>query len=396
MLSSLSILPPDPLWGLTTAFRQDERPGKMDLVVGVYRDEFGRTPVLSAVQAAERRLAEGGLSKAYRSLSGNAAFNAGMARLLLGTDAARLARQHAMQTVGGTGALRLLADFIALANPEAQVWSTDPGYVNHRPLMEAAGLTVSTYRWRETAQGLDTDVMLADLDAAKRGDIVIVHGCCHNPTGIDMPFEAWAAVTGLCARKGLVPLVDMAYQGFGDGLEADAAGLRHMIDRLETVLVAASCSKNMGLYCERTGSASVVGPDTAALRPVAGTLERITRSNYSMPPEHGAAIATQLFDDPEPWHAELEAMRLRVVSTRILLADALYRFGAPERFQSLRRHKGMFSLLPVTCETMTRLREEFAIYGTRNGRINIAGLRPDQVENLARALVCLSRDREAA
>lgn len=390
MLSALPILPPDPLWGLTTAVRHDQRPDKMDLIVGVYRDEVGTTPVFSAVQAAERHLAEQGISKTYRSLRGNVAFTTGMARLLLGDDPTRLERQYTMQTVAGTGALRLLADFIANISPEAAVWSSDPGYVNHRPIMEAARLKVMPYRWRETEAGLDTEAVLADLQAAKRGDIVILHGCCHNPSGIDMPMDAWTAVSDLCAKKGLVPLVDIAYQGFGDGLEADAAGLRHIVDENETVLVAASCSKNMGLYCERTGSATVIGADASALKAVPGTLERLTRSNYSMPPDHGAAIAAILFEDPAAWHAELEAMRLRVISIRTLLADSLANHGAPACFQSLRRHKGMFSLLPVTSEAMTRLREEFAIYGTQTGRINIAGLHPSQAERLALALIDVS------
>lgn len=396
MLSALPILPPDPLWGLTTAVRQDQRPDKIDLIVGVYRDEAGMTPVFSAVKAAERKLAEQGISKAYRSLRGNVAFCEGMARLLLGDDPARLERQYTMQTVAGTGALRVLADFIAKASPEATVWSSDPGYVNHRPIMEAARLHVASYRWKETQRGLDIEAVLDDLGSAKSGDVVILHGCCHNPSGIDMPVEAWGAISDLCAKKGLVPLVDIAYQGFGDGLEEDASGLRRVVDANETVLVAASCSKNMGLYCERTGSASVIGANASLLKSVPGTLERLTRSNYSMPPEYGAAIATMLFDDPSSWHAELEAMRLRVLSIRTLLADTLERLGAPERFQSLRRHKGMFSLLPVSSEAMTRLRDEFAIYGTQSGRINIAGLHPGQVERLALALIDVSDTRLAA
>lgn len=395
MFSSLPVLPPDPLWGLTSAFRQDARPNKIDLVIGVYRDDSGKTPVMRAVKAAEEQLAAAGISKAYRSLAGNAEFNAGMARLLFGRDPARLARQHTMQTVGGTGALRLLADFIALAAPEATVWSTNPGYVNHRPIMEAAGLCVAPYRWQERAGVLDTDAVLADLAQAKSGDVVLLHGCCHNPTGIDMPAEAWAAVAALCDRQGLVPLVDMAYQGLGDGIEEDAAGLQLLVDRLDTVLLTASCSKNMGLYCERTGVASVIGASEKALRPVAGTLERITRSNYSMPPEHGAAIATKLFANPQPWLAELEEMRQRIAGIRAALGDALQQLGAPEEMQALRRQKGMFSMLPVDAEAMTRLREEFAIYGTQNGRINIAGLLPSQIDELAVALTAVSTQSES-
>jgi aspartate aminotransferase len=396
MLSAISAPPIDPLWGLATAFRQDPRPDKMDLIVGVYRDEAGHTPVLAAVRAAEHRLAELGLSKAYRSLAGNAAFNAGMAKLLLGEDRARLERQHTMQTVGGSGALRLLADFIAHAAPQATVWMSDPGYVNHRPLMQAAGLKVVTYRWRERHQALDMDAVLDDLNAARKGDVVILHGCCHNPTGIDMSREAWQSAAEFCERKGLIPLIDTAYQGFGDGLDSDAEGLRLMVDRLETVLLTASCSKNMGLYCERTGTATVVGASAAALRNVPATLERLTRSNYSMPPEHGAAIATILLEQPDAWRRELDDMRARVAATRMALADALAGHGAPDSLQSLRHQKGMFSLLPMSAESMARLRDEFAIYGTEGGRINIAGIQTSQIDGLARALAAVSGLRRAA
>lgn len=395
MFSTLPVLPPDPLWGLTSAFRRDARPNKIDLVIGVYRDDSGQTPVMQAVKAAEEQLAAAGISKAYRSLCGNVEFNAGMANLLYGRDPARLARQHTMQTVGGTGALRLLADFIALAAPGARVWSTNPGYINHRPIMEAAGIRVAAYRWKERGGVLDTDAVLADLAQAKPGEVVLLHGCCHNPTGIDMPLEAWAAVATLCEKQGLYPLVDLAYQGLGDGMDEDAAGLRLLVDRLDTVLVAASCSKNMGLYCERIGVASVIGASNKALRPVAGTLERITRANYSMPPEHGAAIATRLFANPQPWLAELENMRRRIAAIRAALGDALQRIGAPEEMQALRRQKGMFSMLPVDAEAMTRLREEFAIYGTQNGRINIAGLLPNQIDELAIALASISVQSES-
>lgn len=397
MFSNLPILAPDPLWGLSAAFRQDPRPSRIDLVVGVYRDATGVTPVLDVVKAAERRLAMEAPSKAYRSLAGNVEFNDAMAKLLLGAEPARLARQFTMQTIGASGALRLLADLVARANPAATVWSTDPAYVNHRPLMEAARLRVNHYRWRERGGVVDVEAVLDDLAAARRGDVVLLHGCCHNPTGIDMPLAGWAAIADLCASRGLVPLVDIAYQGFGDGLDEDAAGLRLLVDRLDTVLVSASCSKNMGLYCERTGTATVIAGDTAALRAIPGTLERITRSNYSMPAEHGAAIAAALLADPEPWRRELEGMRRRVVGLRNALADALERLGLPEEVSGLRRHKGMFSLLPLGPDAMTRLREEFAIYGTQTGRINIAGLHPDQIETVAHALACVaSADRRSA
>lgn len=395
MLATLETVTPDPLWGLTAAFRADPRPTKVDLVVGVYRDETGRTPVMAAVQAAEERLAAAGASKAYRGLAGNAEFNAHMAALLLGQDAGRLARQYTMQTVGGTGALRLLADFIAVAAPGARVWVSDPGYVNHVPIMRAAGLAVERYRWHAPNGLLDADAVLADLAGARAGDIVLLHGCCHNPTGIDMEIGVWRAVAERCAKQGLVPLVDMAYLGLADGLEADTQGLRLLVDALDTVLVATSCSKSMGLYCERTGAALVIGKNSAALRPVGGILERITRSNYSMPPDHGAAIVTAILADAALtacWREELEHMRQRIVGNRVRLDDALSSLGAPAALRNLTRHKGMFSVLPLDVGAMERLRADHAIYGTQGGRINIAGLAPEQIGHVAGALVAVASD----
>ena len=399
MLATLATVAPDPLWGLTAAFRADPRPDKVDLVVGVYRDDSGQTPVMAAVKAAEERLAAAGASKAYRGLAGNADFNAGLATLLLGNDVGRLSRQHTMQTVGGTGALRLLADFIAVASPGARVWVSDPGYVNHVPIMRAAGLAVDRYRWRAEGGVLDVDAMFADLWAARAGDVVLLHGCCHNPTGIDMSMEVWQTVAERCAKQGLIPLVDMAYLGLADGLEQDAAGLRLLVDALDTVLVAASCSKSMGLYCERTGAAMVIGKSRAALQPVGGVLERITRSNYSMPPDHGAAIVAAILGDAAltaSWRNELEHMRQRIVGNRRRLDGALASLGAPVALQNLSRHKGMFSMLPLDADAMERLRADHAIYGTQGGRINIAGLAPEQIDRVAGALVAVALDMACA
>lgn len=399
MLATLATVAPDPLWGLTAAFRADPRPDKVDLVVGVYRDDSGQTPVMAAVKAGEERLAAAGASKAYRGLAGNADFNAALATLLLGNDVGRLARQHTMQTVGGTGALRLLADFIAVASPGARVWVSDPGYVNHVPIMRAAGLAVDRYRWRAEGGVLDADAMFADLWAARAGDVVLLHGCCHNPTGIDMSMEVWQTVAERCAKQGLIPLVDMAYLGLADGLEQDAAGLRLLVDALDTVLVAASCSKSMGLYCERTGAAMVIGKSRAALQPVGGVLERITRSNYSMPPDHGAAIVAAILGDAAltaSWRNELEHMRQRIVGNRRRLDGALASLGAPVALQNLSRHKGMFSMLPLDADAMERLRADHAIYGTQGGRINIAGLAPEQIDRVAGALVAVALDMACA
>ncbi|MBD3848597.1 aspartate/tyrosine/aromatic aminotransferase [Bosea sp. SSUT16] len=386
MFIDLPTLAPDPLWGLNAVFQGDPRAEKINLVIGVYRDDQGVTPTMQVVRDAERELVSEGASKAYRPLVGNQAFNDGMAQLLLGEASPHLGKQHTIQTVGATGALRLLGDLVARANSEATVWSTDPAYVNHRPLMETAGLRVRNYRWREQDGRFDIDAALDDLAQARAGDVILLHGCCHNPTGIDLPADRWAAIAELCNQRGLIPFVDTAYQGFGDGLDEDALGLRLLVDRVETVLISASCSKNMGLYCERTGTATVVSANGAMLEKVPRMLEHLTRSNYSVPPEHGAAIAIKVFEKSQAWRAELEAMRCRIVELRNLLADALQRKNAPAHMLAIRQHKGMFSTLKLSAESMERLRREFAVYGTDSGRLNIAGLRFSQIDQLAEAL----------
>ncbi|MFC0016234.1 aromatic amino acid transaminase [Roseibacillus persicicus] len=386
MFTQLAPPTPDPLWGLAKAFQQDPRSEKMDLIVGVYRDASGKTPVMESVQEAERFLASAAESKSYRGLSGNLDFNDGIARFVLGSGHPALERQSTIQTVAGTGALRLIGDLIAKLSPQAKVWTTDPAYVNHLPIMAAAGLEVQTFPWRESETGLDFEAVVQALDGARAGDILLLHGCCHNPTGIDPSLEQWSAISRLCHDKGLIPFVDMAYQGFGDGVDADAAGLRLLAGEHEQMFVTLSCSKNMSLYCERTGAAMVIASEAGEAEKVRLSLEQIARANYSMPPNHGAAIAAYLFAHPEAWLKELEECRMRVCTNRQNLAAELKAIGAPEKFQCLERQKGMFSLLPLSSSQIERLRDEFAIYGAIGGRINVAGLGTQQIPLLADAL----------
>lgn len=386
MLHRLPTLPPDPIWGLTADFQADPRPEKLDLIVGVYRDESGQTPTFNVVKAAERQLAETAATKAYRPLAGNTAFNASMSRLLLGDGASELERAATIQTVGGTGALRLLADFIKLAQPEATVWTTDPGYINHRPIFETAGLRVRDYPWRQSAEGIDVNLALKSLAHAQSGDVLLIHGCCHNPSGIDPSIEDWTELAAFCAKRDVVPLIDIAYQGFGEGLSEDAVGLRLLTQALPLVFCAASCSKNMGLYCDRLGAAMVVAPEVAAIANTMRNLENLGRTNYSMPPEHPAAVANLVFNAKAQWAAELDAIRKRVTSLRSAFCDTLERQGAPASFQALRRHKGMFSMLPLPPKQMQRLRTEHGIYGSNTGRVNIAGLRADDIPMVAAAV----------
>ncbi|MGJ8658113.1 MAG: aromatic amino acid transaminase [Akkermansiaceae bacterium] len=392
MISRLAAAESDPLWALTSLYGNDPRDEKIDLVVGVYRDGAGKTPVMTVVQEAEARLAAEAASKSYRGLSGNPEFIDGISRFILGQESPVIDRQCTIQTVGGTGALRLLADFIPHISPRATVWISDPGYVNHHPIMTAAGLKIRSYRWQEQRYDhkLDLTTVIEDLADAQAGDVLLLHGCCHNPSGIDPSYDQWQELSRLCYEKKLIPFVDIAYQGFGDGVDEDAAGLRHMASEHELMFVVASCSKNMGLYCERTGAAMIIAPDQKSLANIRFTLERIARANYSMPPNHGSAIAAMLFQNPEPWLAELEICRRRVADIRKDLADELLEINAPEKFQSLRYQKGMFSLLPVTPAEMEKLRDDFGIYGTTSCRINIAGLACHEIPAVAKSLLAIS------
>lgn len=388
MLNHLPHIKGDPLWALLGAFHADKRETKIDLLVGVYRDEHGKTPVMKTVQKAEVHLAQQAQSKAYGNLSGNLTFNRQMAKFILG-DSPRLNNQCTIQTVGASGALRVIADVIMALSPDSTVWISDPGYINHRPLMEGAGLRVNTYPWQNKHGQLDIEACFTALNSAKEGDVLLLHACCHNPTGIDPSLAQWQQFANLCKQKKLIPLVDMAYQGFGDNPDTDAAGLRLMVQGSDFAFIAASCSKNMGLYNERTGVASVVTKDNTRHADIQALLETITRANYSMPPNHGAAVASYLLDSPNLWLEELSHYRDRVNTIRQALSARLKALGAPAAFLDLSHQKGMFSLLPLTAAQMQLLQDEFAIYGMPNGRINIAGLKMSEIPILATAIMSI-------
>ncbi|MFF0559373.1 aromatic amino acid transaminase [Streptomyces sp. NPDC004266] len=382
MLELLPAPPADPLWDLTAEYAADPRPERLDLVLGVYRDHTGVTPVMAAVKEAEMRLAERSGSKEYLGLSGNTAFNRAMLTTVLGTEAL-IARATAVQTVAGTGALRLLADLVRQTRPGTTVWISDPAYVNHRPILEGAGLTVRTYRW------LDATGLLEDLRGAGPGDVVLLQGCCHNPTGVDPSPETWEELAGLAATNGWVPFVDLAYHGLGDGLDADLRPTRMLAERLPEVLIAVSCSKNFGLYSDRTGCAVVVGSSARALRHVETALQNAARTLYSMPPDHGAAVVATVLEDERlkaAWLAELDAMRHRITANRTDLVAHLGALGHEEAARALGRQKGMFSMLPLTPEGMLRMRRRSGIYGTTAGRVNIAGVPAHRIPFLARGI----------
>lgn len=391
MLNAITPTPTDPLWALTGRFKADPRSEKLDFLIGVYRDESGETPVMEAIHQAEMRWAAGRMSKTYPPLAGHEAFNQLMSQQLLGTPAL-IERAVTQQTVGGTGALRLLADLIAYLRPEATIWVSNPGYVNHEPIFKAAGLRVEKFPYRQVGGDLDVAAMLEGLEGARRGDVLILHACCHNPSGIDMPPELWSSLSGLCRKKGVVPLIDSAYHGLGDGLEADLAGLRYMAETVGEVLVAASCSKNMGLYSERVGCATILREKPGAPDDVQGVLQGLARRSYSMPPYHGAALAAMVMEDEalrESWLSELGYMRLRIVGNRRALGEAFRARTNRSDLVAVEKQKGMFSTLPLDPDQMQRLRQESGIYGTDFGRINIAGMSPGDADRVADAVLAV-------
>lgn len=383
----------DPILSLSVAFRNDPRPQKVDLGIGVYKNSLGETPIMRAVALAQDKVVASQKTKSYVGLAGCEEFNQSMMQLVLGStlDAERTI---AIQTPGASGALRMLGDLMRVAQPDTTVWITDPSYVNHKPVMEAAGLKVRYYRYfsRETKM-VDTEQMLADLAQAGTKDVVLLHGCCHNPTGADIDFSAWQAITELAQKNGFIPFVDIAYQGFGDGLEQDAQGLRYMAERMEEMLITTSCSKNFGLYRERTGAAIVIGKNQQEVTNARGKMLTLARSTYTMPPDHGAALVKTVLRDEQLtaiWKQELSEMQQRLLTLRKNLCNELRNQHNTRQFDFIESHRGMFTVLGFSAEQMGRLREEFAIYGVVDGRINIAGLTEKDIPYVANAIIHVS------
>lgn len=393
MFETLKAPQPDAIIRLMQMFRDDPRQDKVDLGVGVYRDEDGRTPVMRAVKSAEARLVAEQDSKSYVALAGDTAFHDAMARLLLG-GAVSADRLSFAATPGGTGAVRQVLELVRRANPDATIWLSAPTWPNHPALVEAVGLEQRAYRYLDTASGsVDLDGLLADLAQTAPGDVVLLHGCCHNPSGADLRPQDWAEIAAVLERRGAVPFIDMAYQGFGSGLEDDAAGLRHLAARLPEVLVAASCSKNFGLYRERVGLAMAITPPES--RAATGAMMAwLNRQNFAFPPDHGARVVSTILDDAAlaaDWRAELETMRLRMLENRKALADALRAECGTDRFGYLAGHQGMFSILGIGSEQVARMREEHGVYLVGDGRLNIAGLTRSSIPVVARAVAAVLR-----
>jgi len=390
MLENLTAKPVDKILTLMTTFKADPRQDKVDLGVGVYKDASGNTPVMRAVKEAERRILADQSSKAYTGLAGDPAFSAVMKDLVLG-DSVPNERVAAIATPGGTGAIRQALELIRIAAPNATVWLSNPTWPNHQSIIKYLGMKMADYRYFDAdTRGVDFGGMMADLEGVAAGDVVLLHGCCHNPTGANLTYDQMSQVIGLMQKKGAVPFVDIAYQGFGDGLSADAQTTRQIASSFENCLIAASCSKNFGIYRERTGILMAVTKDADQQGLAQQNLAFLNRQNYSFPPDHGARVVTTILQDPNlraDWEAELEETRNGMLTLRQQLADELKRLTNSDRLDFLAHHRGMFSLLGTTPELVEKLRADFGIYMVGDSRMNIAGLNAQTVPRLAKAIV---------
>lgn len=390
MLSNLKPQPADKILELMGQYRADTRQGKIDLGVGVYKDATGHTPVMRAVKAAEKKIWESQDSKSYTALAGEADYRDALSGLILG-DALDAGRVASAATVGGTGAVRQALELARMANPDVTVHVSNPTWPNHISIIKFMGLPLAEYRYFDAeTRGVDFEGMKADIAKAKQGDLVLLHGCCHNPTGANLTLDQWAEVADLLEQTGAMPLIDLAYQGFGDGLEEDAAATRLIVSRIPETLIAASCSKNFGIYRERTGLLIAQGADGAARDLAQGSLAFLNRQTYSFPPDHGARIVATILNDAAlaaDWKAELEEVRQGMLKLREQLASELRNLSGSDRFDFIAQHRGMFSRLGTTPDKVQKLKDDFAIYMVGDSRLNIAGLNAETVPVLARAII---------
>jgi len=392
MFETLPALPPDPILGLMVAFRDDPNRNKVDLGVGVYRNDDGKTPILDSVLSAQIRHNDAETTKSYIGPPGEPGFNDSIQTLLFGDQHVALAdkRVSSAQTPGGCGGLRVAAELINRARPSARIWVSDPTWANHVPLLGDAGLSIETYPYfNRTTSSLRFDEMMDRLGTVATGDLVLLHGCCHNPCGVDLDKSQWHALTELALQQGFTPFIDLAYQGLSEGLEDDAFGIRLMAEKLPELLVASSCSKNFGLYRERVGSLVIVSPSSSASDTILSQMLSVIRGIYSMPPNHGGAIVKTILSDPElkqQWRTELTEMRDRINNVRNQFATKLATRLTHDRFNFIPRQRGMFSFLGIDQEQIARLREEYSIYMVDSSRINIAGLNTHNIDYVCDAI----------
>ncbi|MCI5105545.1 MAG: aspartate/tyrosine/aromatic aminotransferase [Pseudomonadales bacterium] len=392
MFQSLQALPADPILGLMAAYRADDNPKKIDLGVGVYKDTHGNTPVMQAVKKAESLILDAQQSKSYVGPTGAAEFNQVSAELIFGESlVSKLGKRRVTaQAPGGCGGLRLAAEFVKKANPEATVWVSDPTWANHVPLLGSSGLKIEQYPYYDyDSHSVRFDAMMETLQQVGSGDLVLLHGCCHNPCGADLSKEQWQAVKDLALDKGFTVFIDLAYQGLGDGLEEDVYGVRLLAEALPELIVVSSCSKNFGLYRERTGALTVICDKESSAEIATTQIAAAARAMYSMPPDHGAAIVQTIMTSPElrsEWDAELTEMRNRINSLRAQLVARLKDAGVQQDFSFIEREKGMFSFLGVSVEHIQKLVNDYSIYIVNSSRINVAGINDSNIDYLTSSI----------
>lgn len=392
MFETVQAAPPDAILGLTDAFKSDQNPNKINLGVGVYKDASGKTPILASVKAAETQLLGSEVTKSYLPINGAPAFAAATQDLLFGADHEIVVHGRAVtaQAPGGTGALRVAADFIAAMMPGATVWLSNPTWPNHPSIFAAAGVATKSYPYFDKqANGVDFAALSAALNEIPAGDVIVLHGCCHNPTGVDLAPAQWEMVGNVLRERGVLPLLDFAYQGFAEGLEEDAVGLRSLAQPGAELMVASSFSKNFGLYNERVGALTLVAPTAENAEVVLSQVKRVIRANYSNPPAHGGAIVTTVLNDPAlraQWEDEVTAMRDRINTMRHLFVETLNEKGVDQDFSFIARQRGMFSFSGLTPEQVKALRDDYAIYIVGSGRINVAGMTEGNMDYLCDAI----------
>jgi aspartate/tyrosine/aromatic aminotransferase len=392
MFETITAAPPDAILGLTEAFKKDPRPDKINLSVGVFKDDQGRTPVLKCVKEAERRLLDGESTKTYLSIEGNPEYGQAVRELMFGPDHEIVTSQRACtaQCPGGTGALRVAADFLKKMFPTTTAWFSAPTWPNHQGIFKSAGLNVASYPYFDAAKnGLDFDGMLATLNKVAAGDVVCLHGCCHNPSGVDPTPAQWARIADVLAERRALPLLDFAYQGFGRGLTEDAAGLRALGRPGAELLIASSFSKNFGLYNERVGALTLVAQNTAAAEVALSQIKSCIRTNYSNPPSHGGAVVSTILRDAalrQQWEQELAAMRDRINGMRSLFQKSMSSRQTGRDWSFVTQQTGMFSFSGLNAAQVDTLREKHGIYIVRDGRINVAGMNAASMDRLCDAI----------
>lgn len=388
MFEHLSPLAADPILGLMSAFRADGNPNKIDLGVGVYKDEAGNTPVMRAVKEAETRLLASQVTKTYVGPAGAALYNEEIAELILGSELGTKTKalRCTFQTPGGCGGLRLAAEFINKSQPGARIFVSDPTWANHIPLLGDAGLQIEKYPYYDYgSHSIRFDAMMSTLQQAKKGDLVLLHGCCHNPCGADLNHEQWREIRDLALKNGFTPFIDLAYQGLGDGVDEDCYGVRLLADAVPELVVVSSCSKNFGVYRERVGALTVICSSLASMQAASSLIASTARGIYSMPPDHGATVVEMILTDPAmraDWEQELTLMRQRINGLRTLLVDRLHSAGVSRDFHFIQNEKGMFSFLGISVAQVQTLVKDYSIYLVDSSRINVAGINNGNIDYL--------------